>query len=271
MVPRSAIGPGDSQWSEIEHATFLKGYVQPAKCPSKWRLGCYGGATCRITRWVNFHGYWLTARPPKFSWNGFYSAYRASKPTVYCVAWRVVWRLYSFNLPERRVAEPEPERSPGTGAEACPQSRSRSNFPGSAALISHIWKPTNSVDVFYDILIDKAFSGLLSDDGPLGSGAPRRSGPLPPWWNPGYATAHRKGLLMFVMFVMAYNACEGIFRIKTNHSPFIGTIWQCYTAIKDTLKNGLSKVYQNLWRALYINVWFSMILHINPRLTGVFP
>ena len=135
----------------------------------------------------------MTARPPKFSWNGFYSAYRASKPTVYCVAWRVVWRLYSFNLPERRVAEPEPERSPGTGAEACPQSRSRSNFPGSAALISHIWKPTNSVDVFYDILIDKAFSGLLSDDGPLGSGAPRRSGPLPPWWNPGYATAHRKG------------------------------------------------------------------------------
>ena len=126
--PRSAIGSGDSQWSEIEHATFLKGYVQPAKCPSKGRLGYYGAGTCRVTRSVNFHGYWVTARPPTFSWNEFYSAYRTSKPSVYCLTWRVVWRLYRFDSPERRDAEPEPERSPGTGAEGCPQSRSRSKF-----------------------------------------------------------------------------------------------------------------------------------------------
>ena len=32
---------------------------------------------------------------------------------------------------------------------------------------------------------------------------------------------HRKGLLMFVMFVMDSNACEGIFGIKTNTSRFV--------------------------------------------------
>ena len=32
---------------------------------------------------------------------------------------------------------------------------------------------------------------------------------------------HRKRLLMFVMFVMDSNACEGIFGIKTNTSRFV--------------------------------------------------
>ena len=61
---------------------------------------------------------------------------------------------------------------------------------------------------------------------------------------------HRKGLLMFVMFVMDSNTCEGVFGIKTNTSRFIWTTWQCYTVINDTLKNGSPKVYQNLWRTL---------------------
>ena len=32
---------------------------------------------------------------------------------------------------------------------------------------------------------------------------------------------HRKGLLMFVMYVMDFNACEGVFGINTNTSRFI--------------------------------------------------
>ena len=36
---------------------------------------------------------------------------------------------------------------------------------------------------------------------------------------------HRRGLLMFVKFVMDSNACEGMFGIKSNPSPFISTMW----------------------------------------------
>ena len=64
-------------------------------------------------------------------------------------------------------------------------------------------------------------------------------------------TVDRKGLLMFVMLVIDSNACEEMFGIKINPS-FIWTTWQCYTVIKRTLKNGLARVYQNLWRTLYL-------------------
>ena len=63
---------------------------------------------------------------------------------------------------------------------------------------------------------------------------------------------HRKGLLTVDMFVMDSDACEGMFGIKTNISRFIWTIWQRYMVINNTLKKESSKVYQNLWRTLYM-------------------